>query len=226
MSDIEPTHSQEALFPPYKRSLHKIEASFFIICWSPFYIRYMSGKLYHVYRYTNLVNGKMYDGCTCHPQYERAGKDGKGYKSCKYFWPAILEFGWPNFKYEVLEDDLTREQANERERYWIEHDNCVWPNGYNCTHGGQGGSYGVTDKRPPEWGEHISKSKKGKPGNVNRPDLSKRVQRFTTDGVFIAEYPSIREAFRQTGAKNIQKCLSGEIKTCGGSVWKYAPIIN
>lgn len=122
-----------------------------------------------------------YDGCTCRPQHKRAEKDGKGYKRCKYFWTAILEFGWPNFKYEVLEDGLTREQANERERYWIEHDDCVWPKGYNCTHGGQGGSYGVIDKRPSEWGEHISKSKKGKPGKKGKenPNYGKHLSEET-----------------------------------------------
>lgn len=40
---------------------------------------------------------------------------------------------------------------------------------------------------------------------------------------FINEYPSIREAVRQTGIdrSNISKCCKGKVKSAGGFIWKY-----
>lgn len=49
------------------------------------------------------------------------------------------------------------------------------------------------------------------------------VLQFTKDGKFIKEYPSMREAERQTGIKAIyQVCLGKKYrKTAGGYIWKY-----
>ena len=51
---------------------------------------------------------------------------------------AIREFGIKNFKTEIIEKCTSREQLNEREKFWISHFNCKFPNGYNCTNGGVG----------------------------------------------------------------------------------------
>lgn len=58
---------------------------------------------------------------------------------------------------------------------------------------------------------------------LNREDLSKHVLKFTKSGNFIAEYPSINEAQRQTGIvrHNIRKCCNGKRKSAGGFVWKW-----
>lgn len=55
--------------------------------------------------------------------------------------------------------------------------------------------------------------------------LAKPVLQFTLDGKFIAEYPSAREAERQTGiyVGNISACCKNKYghKSAGGSVWKF-----
>lgn len=55
--------------------------------------------------------------------------------------------------------------------------------------------------------------------------LSKPVEQYTKDMVFIAEYPSIKEAERQTGITNqqISSCCKNKpkYKTAGGYIWKY-----
>ena len=51
--------------------------------------------------------------------------------------------------------------------------------------------------------------------------LSKPVEQYTLDMVFVAEYPSVMEAFRQTGIKHISCCCLGKRKTAGGYIWKY-----
>lgn len=52
---------------------------------------------------------------------------------------------------------------------------------------------------------------------------SKPVLQFTKDMVFVAEYPSIKEATKQTGiyTGNITACCKGRLKTTGGFIWKY-----
>lgn len=76
-------------------------------------------KKYYIYKHTNLINKKVYIGQTCQkPQY-RWGKDGHGYKQCPYFYNAILKYGWNNFKHEILQSNLTAEQANKKEQEYI-----------------------------------------------------------------------------------------------------------
>jgi hypothetical protein len=51
----------------------------------------------------------------------------------------------------------------------------------------------------------------------------KTVVQYTTDGVFLAEYPSTHEAERVTGISqaDISKACRGKLKTAGGYIWLY-----
>ena len=77
--------------------------------------------------------------------------------------------------------------------------------------------------------QHLSKAL------TNRTDKSKPVKQYSKSGEFIAEYPSSKEAGRQTGIEsgNIRSaCLQKTTidkngvkhtnKTAGGFIWKYA----
>lgn len=99
-----------------------------------------------------------------------------------------------------------------------------------------------TRKENNNWGTHnkrMSESKKGislsqenkdniskalKGVFINRKDQSKPVIQYTKDGQFIAEYPSQKEASRQTGIDNghISDCCIGKYKTAGGYKWMYS----
>lgn len=57
--------------------------------------------------------------------------------------------------------------------------------------------------------------------HTNRKDLSKPVEQYTMDMVFVAEYPSIEEAFRLTKIKHISECCLGKRKSAGGYIWVY-----
>ena len=50
----------------------------------------------------------------------------------------LREYGLDNFDYSIIEDDLTIEEANEREIFWIEHYNSFKGKGYNESYGGDG----------------------------------------------------------------------------------------
>lgn len=117
-------------------------------------------KIYRIYCYTNNTNGMKYIGCTSKKnQSQRSGKDGEKYvKNCSIFGKAITEFGWDNFQYEVLEDNLTKEQADLREPYWINELRTLYPNGYNLQSGGE--HYKVHDLTK----QNFSVKQKGHPG--------------------------------------------------------------
>ena len=57
----------------------------------------------------------------------------------------------------------------------------------------------------------------------NVEEKSKPVLQYNKDGQFIAEYPSISEASRQTGISipAIHNCLTGRSKTSGKCLWEY-----
>lgn len=57
---------------------------------------------------------------------------------------AMKEFGIDKFYYQILEMDV--ENANEREVYWINYYNSVYPNGYNLSGGGAGSGEGINNK--------------------------------------------------------------------------------
>ena len=139
---------------------------------------------YRIYCYTNQVTGQKYVGCTCRKyQSKRAGKNGSGYSKCPFFWQAIELYGWDNFQYEVLEDNLNKEQSELRERYWIETLNTICPNGYNLDSGGlkdrnlhESTKEKLSERmsnvtKTDEWKQHLSESMKGKNtwavGNTN-----------------------------------------------------------
>ena len=166
-----------------------------------------------------------YDGCTSYKyQSDRAGKDGKNYiRSCPKFGEAIVQDGWSNFKYEVIEDGLTKEEAFEREKYWIEKDDCIWPKGYNI----QTGSPQYPKHCIPHTEEakrKMSESQKRRQRTPHFCSWAKRVQRFSLDGIFLAEYSSVSEASRITHIerRSISRCCDGDFTHAGDSIWKYS----
>lgn len=106
------------------------------------------GKSYVVYKYTNRINGNVYVGQTCQVIQKRAGKDGRGYKTCTAFYEAIQSYGWNNFELDILAYNLTKSEADMMERYYIysfhSNETC---HGYNIESGGVAGfSHGDSTK--------------------------------------------------------------------------------
>ena len=104
---------------------------------------------YKIYCYTNIINGKKYIGQTCQSLKRRSGPNGEYYANRNYpkddyrqppFYKAIQKYGWNNFIVEILEDNLTLEQANAKEEYWISYYHTYIDDplnqGYNVQKGG------------------------------------------------------------------------------------------
>ena len=75
-----------------------------------------------VYITTNLVNGKRYLGQKTMNSY-RNWKDYLG--SGIILTKSIKKYGKENFSKEIIEECETKEQLNEREKYWISYYNAV-----------------------------------------------------------------------------------------------------
>jgi len=84
-----------------------------------------------IYKTTNLINGKFYVG--------KDEKNSPNYLgSGKILRIAIEKYGIENFKKEILEECLTRDELNNREKYWINELSATTV-GYNISEGGTGG---------------------------------------------------------------------------------------
>lgn len=97
----------------------------------------------HIYRITNILNGKVYIGQTIQEVkdrwYRHCAKKGLSKQEMDmHIKRAILKYGKENFKVETLED-CDSSLLNEREIYYISYYDS-YKNGYNSTPGGQGGA--------------------------------------------------------------------------------------
>lgn len=94
-------------------------------------------KKYCVYVHTNKFNGKKYVGITSMNPKDR-WKNGNGYSNNSYFTNAIRKYGWEEgFTHEIIAEGLSEEAACQMEKDLIAEYNCMNPNGYNSTSGGE-----------------------------------------------------------------------------------------
>lgn len=88
-----------------------------------------------IYKYTNLINSKIYIGQTTTSLEERDKKHIYG--NNMYIDKAIKKYGRENFLLEVIEDNIPVEELNDKEIYYIKQfSSNVSGIGYNQTNGG------------------------------------------------------------------------------------------
>ena len=147
---------------------------------------------YIVYKHINKNNNKVYIGITSQPFYNRCRRNGIGYKECPFFYNAIKKYGWDNFEHIVLFDDLTKEEAEQKEIELIaQHKSNQQNYGYNIQNGG---------------------NSIGKMSNETKLKISKALK-----GIKFTEEHKSKIGLAQTGEKNHR---FGK-KTSGGFLWKY-----
>lgn len=164
----------------------------------------MNVNIYSIYCYKNKFNGKQYIGQSkdinrrCHPS---------NYKGCIKFYAAIQKYGIENFSFEIFEDNLTLEEANIKEEYYIklfDTTNC----GYNIKSGGLNNQYSNSSK------EKMSSSCNSK----------EEILCVETNMI----YPSAKEIERTFGYanSNIIACCRGKLITAYGFHWQYVDKIK
>ena len=155
---------------------------------------------YYIYCYTNTINNKKYIGQTKQSKEIRSGVNGWKYQGCPRFWSAIQKYGWDNFSYTVLKTNLTLDEANYWEQYyisiyhtWIDDPLCQ---GYNLSKGG------FNKVHTQETIEKMRESHK-------KENLSKETLKRMSDSAKkkYIEHPELKEKIKQL---NLGKKLSEE----------------
>lgn len=187
-------------------------------------------KKYIIYGYFQPAENKWYVGRTSKiNKSQRSGHNGNNYRKSSAFWSSIKQYGWDTFEYFVLEQTTDEQLSWELEKKWVDLKNSIFPNGYNLESGGTNGKY-LSNRTKEKISDYAKKRKwtastrqKISEAHINNPKISKRVQQYTKKGQFVAEYPSLSEASRQTGIKvtNISSTCRGKAKSSGGYVWKF-----
>lgn len=85
-----------------------------------------------IYKISCDINNKNYVGQTIQSLKIRMGCHRRDAKRNDYpLYRAIKKYGWEHFKVEILEDNISLENLNERELYWGKKFNALIPNGYS-----------------------------------------------------------------------------------------------
>ena len=95
-------------------------------------------KIYKIYIHKNKTNGKIYVGQTGVKWLSSRWRKGEAYYKNPEFYSDILKYGWDNFEHIILEKCGSKEEAHNREIYYIDFyksNNSEF--GYNLTTGGQ-----------------------------------------------------------------------------------------
>lgn len=157
---------------------------------------------YCIYKHI-APNGKIYIGQTNNTKHRWFPSN---YVNSTYFYRAIQKYGWENFQHIVIEDNLTLEEANIREQYYIElYESTNYKNGYNLRLGGENGGTKVV------YSEDFKKR-------------YKQVHQYDLEGNYVASWDNITQAarsFTNNSVSHIVSCCQGKRKTAGNYQWRY-----
>lgn len=95
-----------------------------------------------IYIIKNTINDKVYIGQSVNAA-ERWLKhiSEARHRKGTFLSKAMAELGIDKFYYQILESQV--EDFDEKEKYWIEQYNSIYPNGYNLSPGGKGNGCGL-----------------------------------------------------------------------------------
>lgn len=171
-----------------------------------------------IYMHRNKINGKVYIGQTCDIKHRW---QPKCYQTSSYFYNAIEKYGWENFEHIILEDNLTLENVDEKENYYINKFSSLDREfGYNLKSGGALGcrfSKEIKDKISQSNKEYYNTHKQW-----YEEVLFPKCHEATKKSVICINTGEIFEsqimAAKFAGLKNstpISRCCRGERKTAG-----------
>lgn len=193
---------------------------------------------YIIYMHKNKINGKVYIGQT-KQQPEKRWKNGEGYIDSPRFYNAIKKYGWENFSHKILIDNLTLEEADIQESYYIKLYKATDERyGYNINEGGGSHARGkqlsilISKGQKKNWQNNLQR--KIKQSNKLKEQWKKQEYRekfigqnngnstqlkcIETNMIF----KTVKEAaqWAKTSRQNISGCLAGRQNTAGGYHWQ------
>lgn len=154
-------------------------------------------------------SGKKYIGITSQRPTHRFS-NGNGYKQHRYFYSAICKYGWDNIEHIILDKNLSKDEACEREKFYIsKYKSTDRRYGYNISTGGDSGASGTS------WTEERRKN--------HVPQNKRPIDKYSLEGKYLKTYDSIASASNDChiGQSGIIACLKGERLKAGGYIWRY-----
>lgn len=172
----------------------------------------------HIYKTTNLINGKIYIGQT--------SKNNENYfGSGSIILKSIKKYGANNFSKETIEECDSKEKLNEKEIYWIKFFNSTNKKiGYNISNGGDGGNLGVVVNKK------ISKSLKNSEWMIEHTKLMKgndyrKGKQAPNKGISMTEEQKIKISKSKIG-KNGKKIICINNNIVYNTIGEAAKILN
>ena len=194
-------------------------------------------------------NNKKYIGITKEKNPRERWRKGKGYWTNKHFTRAINKYGWDNIQHIILYEELSKEEAEQKERNLIKKYNSTNREyGYNIEKGGclnKEVSQETREKlRQNMLGKKLSDKTKQKMSEARKGEKcywygkhlseetkrtlsekkKKKVNQYSIDGKFIKTFNSMNEASKEYNVtpQNIYASCSRRRKTACGFIWRYA----
>lgn len=197
----------------------------------------------YIYKITNHINGKVYIGQTRnlieyrwqHHLYKGRNPDKPDTDYPLY--RAMRKYGLENFSILQVEE-VDNEFLDERECYWIQQENSLTPNGYNCDLGGKGVSRYNYDEILKyyftEANENASETARKfncslqtilkilEAKNLEGQGKYQKIYQISLkDGSIIKEFNSLIEVRKSLDIGRTQLCnaVNGRAKSAGGYAW-------
>ncbi len=141
--------------------------------------------MYWIYCHV-FPNGKRYVGLTRTKLERRWGHNGGNYKTCVLVNRAISKYGWENVEHVIIDAAKTKEEAEEKEKYYIrKYDSDNPEHGYNMLPGGDVSTNDATEEMRYKLGngnrgkrkteEEKRKISEGVKRAFNRPESNGRI---------------------------------------------------
>ena len=148
-----------------------------------------------VYQHLNKTNGKCYIGITSQTPPEKRWGPRGSLYKNQHFWKAISKYGWNGFEHNILYEGLSNLEALDIEASLI------------AKYKKKGLSYNISD------------------GYDLGTDVSKKINVYTIDGVFLGSYCSIHRAslVYNIAESSISACASGyhNVKQIKGYIFLF-----
>lgn len=117
-----------------------------------------------IYKIENSVNSKLYIGQTIRSLQDRFQRHVQAALKGDYqskIARAMRKYGVDNFSIQEIDTADTKQELNEKEKFYISFYNSI-DNGYNIAKGGNGGDtlYGMSPERKLEYSRTLSKALK------------------------------------------------------------------
>ena len=185
----------------------------------------MEDKKYTVYKHTT-PNGKVYIGITSKDPNKR-WQNGTGYHHNEHWKSAIKTYGWENIKHDILFDNLTKEQAEQKEIELIElYKSNQREYGYNIATGGLVNSgFHLSEETKQKLSqahkgkqlsdEHKKNISKGNTGRVVSEETKKKIGK-SNKGKKLSEETRKKLSIKHKGIKQSQETINKRVEALKG----------